>query len=378
LRHLCAVSYRGKNLDDNDGGDSFLTRWPKAVCNYLFSTTDHASVDVPDMLESAESRKDSIAEHYDGNQDLFAAFQGQTRVYTAALFDCEEEPGKPDNDGVLFPDDEKALLMPSESGVSTDTQLDRLNGKLSSDLDRAQQRKIMRILVDLGELKPGQSVLDLGCGYGELVALACRDCGAKSGVGITNSVEMAAEFDRRVKHDNARVEVADFLELPQSMAGKFDLVTSVESIEAIHCQSYRRLAGECRKALRPGGRAVFQIIHAYGSRNPTIRRRTFVPGTTFVQVYIFPGQQLPYLEYVLDAFREEGMVCTHVEQSGLHYARTLRIWRQKLWYENKKRSESKPSWSEEEYRKFVYYLAWCEAGFREGVLDVARCVFMKA
>ena len=107
-----------------------------------------------------------------------------------------------------------------------------------------------------------------------------------------------------------------------------------------------------------------------------------MPGTTFVQTYIFPGQQLPYLEYVYDCFMAEGLIPSYTEQSVLQYARTLWIWRQKLWfhqYHNPKTGTRtrKGRWSETEYRKFAYYLAWCEAGFREGVLDVARVVFVK-
>eukprot|EP01063_Lacrimia_lanifica_P031864 TRINITY_DN5345_c0_g2_i1.p1 TRINITY_DN5345_c0_g2~~TRINITY_DN5345_c0_g2_i1.p1 ORF type:complete len:1779 (+),score=620.02 TRINITY_DN5345_c0_g2_i1:119-5338(+) len=361
LQHLCRVSYRGAA---SDGEGNVVTRGLARLGAYLLATPDHANVDVPDMVTS-ESRQESVAEHYDGNQALFNAFQGASRVYTAAQFG-----GGPYD-------------LPPPAPAAADVHA--ADAAMSAELDRAQAQKILHILRDLGGLAAGQKVLDLGCGYGELVRLAVEDCGAAEGVGVTNSVEMAKEFNHKNAEVNsgggvrARVDVADMLELPRGYSGRFDLVTSVESIEAIHYHQYRTMARNVRQALRPGGRAVFQIIHGYGSRNPTIRRKEFVPGTTFVQVYIFPGQQLPYLEYVLDAFRAEGLPCTHIEHSGLHYARTLQIWREKLWYETfaAPHRAAACTWSREEYRKFAYYLAWCEAGFREGVIDVARCVFVK-
>jgi cyclopropane-fatty-acyl-phospholipid synthase len=300
-----------------------------------------ASVKVPNM-RSAAARKQSIVEHYDDPTELFSAFLGSSMVYTAALWDLDS---------------------------ATDT------------LEAAQYRKIDRIL-DLAQAFPSSKpvkLMDLGCGWGTLVRRAAQERGIHAN-GITNSPSMAGTCTKERLSDRETYTLGDFLELP--LLGEkeaYDYITCVEAIEAVRHSDYRRFAASVHRSLKEQGRAVFQIIHAYGAKNPTIRLKDFQEGGTFVQTYIFPGQQLPYLEYVYEEFSAEGLEAVYTESTGLHYAQTLRTWRQKLQIAESLRLQDggKGFWDEKAFRKYQFYLAWCEAGFSEGLLDVSRVVFQK-
>merc|ERR1711963_946635 len=112
--------------------------------------------------------------------------------------------------------------------------------------------------------------------------------------------------------------LGDFLELPYlSEPEAYDYITCVEAIEAVRHPDYRRFAASVYRSMKEQGRAVFQIIHSYSAKNPTIRVKDFQEGGTFVQAYIFPGQQIPYLEYVYEEFSAEGLEAVYAESTGL-------------------------------------------------------------
>jgi len=334
-RHACE---QNDPEDDHSLYHLLLT----AARNYVklsSSVISYASVSVPDM-RSADARKKSIVEHYDDTQEIFVSMLDANMVYSAALF--------------------------LDSADDT--------------LEAAQLRKIDRIL-DLADVDSTQppKLLDLGCGWGQLVRRAAQERGAQA-VGITNSPSMCKTCNDRSLSKRELYMLGDFLELQYLREeDAFDAITSVETIEAVRYHDYRRFAASVQRSLKARGKAVFQIIHAYSVKNPTIRKKDLKEGGTFVQTYIFPGQQLPYLEHVLDQFAAEGLECVHLESAGLHYARTLRVWRRNLQRAEsvRRNGTDKGAWDEKTFRKYQYYLAWCEAGFSEGILELSRVVFQK-
>ncbi|KAJ8613032.1 hypothetical protein CTAYLR_004060 [Chrysophaeum taylorii] len=305
------------------------------------------AVEATFSFDTVEGRKASISAHYDRDEDLFKHMLGNTMVYTSALWrktTTTTTSTKPEPEG-------------TEDWWS--------RGDEDGDLDRAQHRKVLRV-IELGAGAPGKRLLDLGCGYGELVREAALR-GLRA-VGLTNSTLMQAGAMDRLQGLDATVVLGDML-VPPTDLGRFDIVTCVEAIEALHFDQYRSFAHSVADHLKPRGRAVFQIIHGYASRNPSIRQKAHRPPSTFVQTYIFPDQQLPYLEHVYDEFRSAGLRCVYSEATGLDYARTLRAWRHNL--------DAMPvsAASARTRRVFEFYLAWCEAGFDAGLIDVTRCVF---
>lgn len=267
-------------------------------------------------FDTAVGRQASIAAHYDQNAELFRHMLGNTMVYTSALY--------------------------GKGRTNTRT----MDGEVL-DLDEAQRRKVARVL-ELGRAEPGKRLLDLGCGYGELVREAASR--GLDAVGLTNSILMQRGATDRLG-GLGRVVLGDMLVPPPNL-GVFDIVTCVEAIEALHHNQYAAFARTVRECLDPGGCAVFQIIHGYGSRNPSIRQKEHRPPSTFVQTYIFPDQQLPYLEHVYDEFRAAGLRCVYSESTGADYAKTLRAWRHNI--------DAMPTMSAPRptRRIFEFYLAW--------------------
>ena len=239
---------------------------------------------------------------------------------------------------------------------------DAVEANDDSQLGAAQARKVDRI-IDLAQVPAGGSLVDIGCGYGFLVGQA-----RKRGVaarGLCNSEVMqrkASEahgpfFDRM-----------DYRELPATAS--YDAVTAVEMIEAVTAAYLPAFAKAVARALKPGGRAVIQVIHAFAWNNPAGRKKEVDLGSTFVTTHIFPGQQIPHLDWIHEAFHGQGMVLESSEMNGQAYAQTLRAWRHNL-------DQQAHLFDERMVRKFRYYFAWCQAGFEAGLLHLSRVVFTK-
>lgn len=283
-----------------------------------------------------KSSAESIHSHYDDGNDLFRAFLDERMVYTCAMFDSK---------------------------------------KGNEDLATAQLRKVDRIL-ELAAIRPGGKILDIGSGWGGLVGRALSQGYAAQG--ICNAANMVAYAKSR--YGNESFDMVDYRDMQTTH--DFDAVTSVEMIEAVPCRDYPCFVDACDRALRPGGRVSMQVIHAYAFNNPVARERDPVPLGTFVTTHIFPGQQLPNLEFLHEAFLKSGKFRKiYSEECGMDYARTL-----KMWGENLERAvqpdkvTGAPASLAIPVRtllKYRYYLAWCRAGFNNELLDLARIVFEK-
>ena len=223
-------------------------------------------------------------------------------------------------------------------------------------LEAAQHAKYQRILHCL-QASQGQSVLEIGCGWGGFAELADR-AGLKV-TGLTLSPAQLAWAQHRVPAADLRLQ--DYRDNKE----QFDHVVSIEMFEAVGERWWPSYFKTVSGALKPGGRAVIQSI--------TIRDDLFAAyrkGTDFIQQYVFPGGMLPSRAAFRSAAARQGLAVRNEYAFGLDYARTLAEWR--VAFEARWPEIQKLGFDETFRRLWRMYLCYCEAGFRAGSIDVVQ------
>ena len=224
------------------------------------------------------------------------------------------------------------------------------------DLGSAQDAKYRRILHRL-QAAPGQSVLEIGCGWGGFAELAVA-AGLKL-TGLTLSPAQLAWAQRRVPTADLRLQ--DYRDTQE----QFDHIVSIEMFEAVGERWWPAYFRTVARALKPGGRAVVQSI--------TIRDELFADyrkGTDFIQQYIFPGGMLPSRAAFRAAAARQGLAVHGEYAFGVDYARTLAEWRQA--FEANWPQIAALGFDERFRRLWRMYLCYCEAGFLAGNIDVVH------
>lgn len=275
--------------------------------------------------------RDNIRRHYDLSNAMFTQFLDPTMTYSSALF-----AGDP----------------------ATSTE----------GLDEAQRRKIDRLL-DVACVGPETRVLEIGTGWGELaIRAASRGAHVTS---LTISSEQADLARRRIAaaglSGRADVQLRDYRET----TGEYDAVVSVEMIEAVGRPHWGTYFAAVDRLLAPGGRFGLQAI---------LQPDDIVLATsetyTWIRKYIFPGGQLMSVEAIDRTLAQ----CTHLRVTdrlmfGQHYAETLRRWRDRF---TEHHAEVRALGFDDVFaRMWSLYLAYCEAGFRAGYLDVGQFAISK-
>jgi cyclopropane-fatty-acyl-phospholipid synthase len=266
--------------------------------------------------------RNNIARHYDLSNDLFATFLDETMTYSAALLEAPDE-----------------------------------------DLAVGQHRKIQRIL-DIAGVTSGTTLLEIGTGWGELSLQAARR-GARVTT-VTLSTEQATLARERVRSanlsDRVDVRVQDY----RDVDGRYDAIVSVEMIEAVGERWWPTYFRTLDDRLEPGGRIGLQSILMPHDRLMASKR-----SWTWIHKYIFPGGLL-LSERVIDDVCSAHTSLRVVDRLHLSdsYAETLRQWRERFNAHTKRIDAL--GFDATFRRMWTFYLAYCEAGFRAGYLNVAQ------
>ncbi|MEO8889258.1 MAG: cyclopropane-fatty-acyl-phospholipid synthase family protein [Jatrophihabitantaceae bacterium] len=287
---------------------------------------------MPDSHDNTvEGARQNIHHHYDLSNELFKTFLDESLSYSSAIFD-----GEP------YGSDE--------------------------DLAQAQRRKIDRLL-DAASVGPGTRLLEIGTGWGELAIRAARR-GAEV-TSLTISVEQAELARELIEAEGLSEQITVLLKDYREAQGNYDAIVSVEMIEAVGANHWNEYFGTIDRLLNPGGRVGLQAI-LQDDYTVSATRDTY----TWIRKYIFPGGQLASVE-AIDRTLKAG---TNLRVSdrysfGRHYAETLRRWRAR--FEEQADAVAALGFDETFRRMWSLYLAYSEAGFRTGYLDVTQFTLTK-
>ncbi len=279
-------------------------------------------------LRRANTRQGSrrnIAYHYDLGNDFYSLWLDPSMTYSAALYPEGSE----------------------RQGMTA--------------LHQAQLNKY-RSICEMLELKPGQRILEIGCGWGGFAELAAREFDVEVH-GVTLSTEQLQFARQRIEraglNELCRFTLTDYRDLQE----QYDHVVSIEMFEAVGEENWSTYFSQVERCLKPGGRAVLQVISIEEARFERYRS-----SADFIQTYIFPGGMLPSPERLRKAISETSLSLCQEHTFGVDYADTLREWRHSF-IEQWPRIQAQ-GFDERFRRMWLYYLAYCEGGFRQGSIDV--------
>ncbi|WP_020204602.1 MULTISPECIES: SAM-dependent methyltransferase [Cupriavidus] len=272
--------------------------------------------------------KASIQYHYDVSNAFYALWLDPAMVYSCAYFENGDE-----------------------------------------DLATAQRKKIDHILTKI-RLQPGQTLLDIGCGWGALVLRAAQKFGARC-VGITlsqNQFDLATERVRQAGlSDRIEIRLQDY----RDTAGTFDRITSVGMFEHVGKDNLPGYFKRMRELLADDG---FAMNHGITSPDPE-SGATPMDGSEFMDRYVFPQGELPHIGMVLNTLQRGGLEATDVELMRNHYNRTLHHWADNFEAQG---DTIRAMVGEKKYRIWRVYLAGCAHAFDTDQMSIYQVVCHKA
>lgn len=227
------------------------------------------------------------------------------------------------------------------------------------DIERAQRDKKRHVAAKLKLDRPGLSLLDIGSGWGGLGLYLAEVSGAEV-TGVTLSEEQHRYSRRRVEQLGLEASVDFRLQDYRALDRRFDRIVSVGMFEHVGKKNYREYFEKLRDLLAEDGVALVHTIARFDEPGPI---------NPFIRKYIFPGADVPTLSEVAPVIERSGLLVTDVEILRLHYAETLRLWRQRF---NANRAEVARLYDERFCRMWDLYLVGCEMGFRHQGLMVMQ------
>lgn len=270
----------------------------------------------------------NIARHYDLGNEFFELFLDPTMTYSAAVFASDDE-----------------------------------------ELESAQLRKYRRLAAKAG-IRPEHHVLEIGCGWGGFAEFAAREIGCRV-TGLTISSKQAEYARSRIRsaglENRVRIEHTDY----RNATGTFDSIISIEMLEAVGHENLATWFAACDRLLGPGGVAAVQVITIPDQRYAEYRR-----GSDFIRRYIFPGGHLPSLGAIVRALEcHSTLGIESIDNIASHYAETLRRWRRSLL--GRRGDVLGMGFQPDFFRRWEYYLAYCEAAFASRILSDLQIVLAR-
>jgi cyclopropane-fatty-acyl-phospholipid synthase len=225
-------------------------------------------------------------------------------------------------------------------------------------------------MLDLAGVKKGDSILEIGSGWGALAQSAAeRGCTVRT---VTLSLEQFAYAQNRFVaaeiEDAISIELLDY----RNIEGQYDAVISCEMIEAVGHEYLESYFAKIRDSLKPGAKAVLQAITI-----PDERYEHYCGSCDWIQKHIFPGGHLPSPGAVRDQVAQAGDMNVNAMLSfGHDYAETLKRWAESFNAASKKITEL--GFDDTFKRKWNYYLSYCGAGFATDLIDVQHVVIERS
>lgn len=235
-------------------------------------------------------------------------------------------------------------------------------------LEKAQENKLQKIFDDL-DVKDGDHILEIGCGWGSFAFFAAKKVNCRI-TGVTISKEQYKYSLQKVKELGLEDRVDILFQDYRTIEQKFDKVVSIEMIEAVGHEFFAEYFEKINESLRPNGVAVIQAITA-----PDSRFEAFKKGVDFIQKHIFPGSLLPSIRSITEACQNTELHIYNLRDIGLSYAKTLSCWEDNM---NKFKQEiEKLGMDNTFFRKWKYYLNYCEAAFKQRNISTVQLTLIK-
>ncbi|MHB8874948.1 MAG: class I SAM-dependent methyltransferase, partial [Myxococcaceae bacterium] len=261
------------------------------------------------VIHSKKQDKELVTGHYDRGNDFFESFLGEVMVYTSAFFRSGDE-----------------------------------------DIEVAQRQKLDYVAHKM-QLKPGERLLDIGCGWGTLVAHMAEKYGVDA-TGVTISKNQTEFGEKRIADkklsSKARILNLDYRDIPRQ---KYDKISVLEMAEHVGIKNFQKFMRQLNSMLTDDGILYLQIAGLRRNWNP----EDFTWGM-FMSKYIFPGADasLP-LSFVCTQLEKAGFEIHSVENIGIHYSYTIERW-YKNWMSNREKIVA--AYGERWYRVWLCFLAW--------------------
>ena len=280
----------------------------------LFARLKFRIVDTLLRANSLRGARRNIRSHYDIGNEFYQLWLDEGMNYSSALFELDDD-----------------------------------------DLSRAQRNKNARALSRLTE---GESILEIGCGWGAFAEHAADE--GRSVTGVTISPSQRAWADSRLD-GRADIQLRDY----RDVSGTFDNIVSIEMIEAVGVRYWPQYFAALKSNLADGGRILVQAITVRDSFFDTYRK-----SSDYIRQYVFPGGMLLSDSVIEQQARAAGLRVNENFKFGRDYARTCRIWSGRL--KSRKAKIHELGFNESFFRNWHYYLEICAASFAVGHTSVSQ------